>query len=464
MEECSLQQALSYKESKMDTKYKLQGTWAILTFLLTLCTFSIATARDSSCPNCVIGAYYYGWWDNPTFGHWRGWNVCYDGHWQHPDTDTGIFHCDGTPPIPPDDIQSYFYPSLGPYSSKNTNTIDQHIAWMTSNRIGVLIYNWLGSPDDAQDHFSDDVAPLVMSEASSKGIKVAFMIGNYPGRTITKIKSDIDYIMRNYAKKLDQQGNLMYHDQQGNPTYWTIKKKTHAAADGDTRARPVIYIFATSAFGKVPDVWLDAIGPVDAHPDSIRKPPYYDDCVLLAQTNSGKFAQDANFDGGHYYTGLGENKDGDDIVWASLKGWAADFHQKELIFAAPVAPGKYNLQKPDTDTKKWSIDRKMIVPGKGQYLYDYRWRMVNGSGSDWVTIITFNEFHEGTQIEPSVQHTKDPPREDKWKCGFLDTCLPQNQRQRDYCDFICDYGKKSEDPGIYLKKTKNNVRNFVPPR
>ena len=36
--------------------------------------------------------------------------------------------------------------------------------------------------------------------------------------------------------------------------------------------------------------------------------------------------------------------------------------------------------------------------------YDSMWQAAIGSGADAVTITSFNEWHEGTQIEPAARH------------------------------------------------------------
>jgi len=36
--------------------------------------------------------------------------------------------------------------------------------------------------------------------------------------------------------------------------------------------------------------------------------------------------------------------------------------------------------------------------------YDLLWRAALGSAPDWVLITSFNEWHEGTEIEPGVEY------------------------------------------------------------
>lgn len=44
--------------------------------------------------------------------------------------------------VPPLDIGSSFYPFLGPYSSRDPAVIEQHMKWMSSAGIDVVIVSW----------------------------------------------------------------------------------------------------------------------------------------------------------------------------------------------------------------------------------------------------------------------------------------------------------------------------------
>lgn len=84
-------------------------------------------------PNYYVHTFYYAWYGNPKF----------DGkyiHWDHPQ----LPHWDkkiaqGYPQgrhSPPDDIGSNFYPSLGPYSSKDPAVVEAHMQQLRTAAIG----------------------------------------------------------------------------------------------------------------------------------------------------------------------------------------------------------------------------------------------------------------------------------------------------------------------------------------
>ena len=54
------------------------------------------------------------------------------------------------------------------------------------------------------------------------------------------------------------------------------------------------------------------------------------------------------------------------------------------------------------DTKVRSEGR--VITRNGTKTYRDYWNIINGVDVDWVFITSWNEWHEGTEIEPSVEH------------------------------------------------------------
>lgn len=92
-----------------------------------------AMLRKFPPPNYYVHAFYYAWYGNPKF----------DGkyiHWDHPQ----LPHWDskvaqGYPQgkhSPPADIGSNFYPSLGPYSSRDPAVMEAHMQQLRTAAIG----------------------------------------------------------------------------------------------------------------------------------------------------------------------------------------------------------------------------------------------------------------------------------------------------------------------------------------
>ncbi|HEY6962503.1 MAG TPA: hypothetical protein VI408_11490 [Gaiellaceae bacterium] len=109
--------------------------------------------------------------------------------------------------------------------------------------------------------------------------------------------------------------------------------------------------------------------------------------TLYAQTPLAGAAAAGGFDGIYTY----------DIV--TYGGWAFrricdEAHAQHLLCAPSVGPGY--------DARRGSGDPVVKLRRDGK-TYDSMWRMAIASGADRVTITSFNEWHEGTQIEPAVR-------------------------------------------------------------
>ncbi len=108
--------------------------------------------------------------------------------------------------------------------------------------------------------------------------------------------------------------------------------------------------------------------------------------TLFAQTRMVGAAAAAGFDGVYTY----------DIVTypgGMFRRFCTEAHAKHLICAPSVGPG-YDAIRGDGDPRK--------KPRRNGATYDAMWRSAIASGADRVTITSFNEWHEGTQIEPAA--------------------------------------------------------------
>jgi glycoprotein endo-alpha-1,2-mannosidase len=108
--------------------------------------------------------------------------------------------------------------------------------------------------------------------------------------------------------------------------------------------------------------------------------------VFFAQTALVGAAAAAGFDGVYTY----------DIVTYGGDKFArlcSEAHHRHLLCAPSVGPG-YNARRADGDPQ---LKRR-----RGGRTYDSMWRAAIAAGADRVTITSFNEWHEGTQIEPAA--------------------------------------------------------------
>lgn len=109
--------------------------------------------------------------------------------------------------------------------------------------------------------------------------------------------------------------------------------------------------------------------------------------TLFAQTNLAGAAAAAGFDGIYTY----------DIVTfggSKFSRICSEAHAMHLICAPSVGPG-YDARRGDGDPR--------LKPRRNGQTYDAMWHDAIAAGADRVTITSFNEWHEGTQIEPAAE-------------------------------------------------------------
>jgi hypothetical protein len=110
------------------------------------------------------------------------------------------------------------------------------------------------------------------------------------------------------------------------------------------------------------------------------------DSTLFAQTALVGWAAASGFDGVYTY---------DIVVYSANKfrRLCAQAHARQLLCAPSVGPGY--------DARRGSGD-PVVKPRRDGATYDAMWITAIASGADRVTITSFNEWHEGTQIEPAA--------------------------------------------------------------
>ncbi|MFI7231660.1 ThuA domain-containing protein [Nonomuraea angiospora] len=265
-----------------------------------------------------VHVFYYPWYGSPQVsGGWRHWPQ--GGH------------------TPPDDIGADFYPALGAYDSGDfAGTVAQHMKWIKQSGAGVLVLSWWG-----RGSYEDNLARGVMDAAAKEGLKVAWHLEPYSGRTAASTVDDIRYINQTYG--------------------------SHPAF------RNAFYVFESL---RITD-W-SALSQVNQSN------------VVLAQTTDT--TKIANFNGMYTY---------DAIAGATAPGWqqAADYaRQHGLVWAPSVGPGYLDDRAvPGNTTPTLSRDNGAT--------YDKEWSNALQTKPTWVSITSFNEWHEGSVIEPAATRT-----------------------------------------------------------
>ncbi|XP_070306204.1 glycoprotein endo-alpha-1,2-mannosidase [Odocoileus virginianus] len=316
--------------------------------------------------NYYLHVFYYSWYGNPQF----------DGkyiHWDHP----VLSHWD--PGItkkypkgkhkPPDDIGSRFYPELGSYSSRDPSVIETHMKQMYSASIGVLALSWY--PPDLNDENgepTDNLVPTILDKAHKYNLKVTFHIEPYKNRDDKNMYQNVKYI-------IDKYGN--------HPAFYRYKTK-----NGNTL--PMFYIY--DSYITASQKWANLL--TSSGSQSIRNSPY--DALFIALLVDKKHRYGilrGGFDGIYTYFATNGFTYGSSFEnWANIKYFCDQFN---LMFIPSVGPGYI-----DTSIRPWnSQNTRNRINGK---YYETALRAALQAHPSIISITSFNEWHEGTQIERAV--------------------------------------------------------------
>ena len=250
---------------------------------------------------------------------------------------------------PPNDISSNYFPVLGAYDSGDFDgAVDTQMAEIAAAGIGVIVYSWWGPGSD-----TDQLVTRTMDVAARHGLKVAWHIEPYGGRDAASVVRDIVYIDTRYGR--------------------------HAAFFRDPQhgGRGVYYIYNSL-------LTLDwsALAATRGR------------ALVLAQTTDT--SQVSAFDGMYTYAIAADVGRG----WFQASEYARSHH---LIWAPSIGPGYLDDRAVPGNTTPTS-DRDNGAT------YDGEWQLALAPAMGeptWITITSFNEWHEGSQIEAA---SSAPPR------------------------------------------------------
>jgi glycoprotein endo-alpha-1,2-mannosidase len=301
-----------------------------------------STERSSPIERRVM-AFYYPWYGVPDGPGGAG-NVV---HWGKIDATNH------------DIAASTHYPVLGAYDSHDPKVIEQHCQWAVAAHVDTFIVSWWGHGD-----YTDRAMPKILDACERHGLAACIYYETVPKpQTAETAARDIIRLLEKYGSH-----------------------KAHLKVDG----KPVVFIYgrAVEQLGLLG--WLEAVKLVNAG--------YRGGAVLIGDQFSYGAAR--VFDGVHTYNTAG-SIDGKSLP--DLEKWAAGTYQSwvqlsdraDKISTITVIPG-YD----DTKIRKpgFAVERH-----DGE-LYRIQWEQAIAADPHWVLVTTFNEWHEGSEIEPSLEY------------------------------------------------------------
>ena len=302
--------------------------------------------------------FYYAWYGTPEFdGEYRHWNhavLAPDG------SETDVSFPGGN------DIGSNFFPRSGCYSSNDPETIARHCFEIRLAGAGVICVSWWGPGS-----FSDKAVPGILDAAWRHGLRVDFHIEPFEGRTAVTTRDAIAYIVDEYGD---------------HPGFYRTDR---------FGVKPMFFIYDSYLIDVVD--WKRILTPEG---DITIRGTKYDSNVigLLVGEEHLDFILDGGFDGCYdYFATDGFTWGSTTLNWVKISEWADD---NEVLFIPCIGPG-YE----DTRIRPWN-SRNTRFRDRGEY-YSGQFVETHKIEPPFIGITSFNEWHEGTQIEPATPMSAD---------------------------------------------------------
>lgn len=236
------------------------------------------------------------------------------------------------------------------YVSRERSVMGRHIDQAQSAGIDALVVAWYG-PGGVDNQTEPNLAAL-LDEAAARGFKIAALF-----------ETDSPFLGSVEATTEALQHLLSVHA--NHPAYLRV--------DG----RPVVFFWRSGRYGT--DTWAAIRGQVDPNHSAFWVSEGVDTSLL------------AVFDGHHLYSNTW-NPPSD--LLATNRKFAARVDAAGAVWVATVMPGYNDVKiRPGSG---FAQDRE------GGAYYARSWQAAIDSGADWAIINSFNEWPEGSYIEPSV--------------------------------------------------------------
>jgi glycoprotein endo-alpha-1,2-mannosidase len=289
-----------------------------------------------------VMAFYYPWYGIPTGPGGAGQNI----HWGRIDDANS------------DIAASTHYPSTGAYDSHDPNMIEKHCAWARAAGIDTLIVSWWGQGD-----YTDRAMDLILAACARQGLTACIYYEAVPKpQTPQAAARDIIRALERYSGH-----------------------KAYLKAAG----APVVFIY-TRAVGELGLMgWRQAL--------QLVRSGFAGGVTAIGDQFSYGAAR--VFDGVHTYNtadGIRSQGSGDLSQWCktTYASWIELADRAGRISTLTIIPG-YD----DTKIRQPGL----AVDRRGGELYRTQWERAIEADPDWVLITSFNEWHEGSEIEPSRQ-------------------------------------------------------------
>ncbi len=258
------------------------------------------------------------------------------------------------------DIQaSTNYPALGAYDSHDPKLIEKHCQWAKRAGIDTLIVSWWG-----HNSFSDRAMDKILDGCQRHGLTACIYYETVPRpRTSESAADDIVKVLEKYG---------------GHPAHLKVHGK------------PVVFVYGRALQELGLTAWLKAIEIVNAK---------YEDGVA-AMGDQFSYGAARVFDGIHTYNTCGKLRG---MAPGAARKWAAETYPSWVRMADEAGKISTLTVIPGYDDTKIRKPGLAVKRYEGE-LYRVQWEEAIKADPHWVLITSFNEWHEGSEIEPSLEY------------------------------------------------------------
>ncbi|OHT17037.1 glycoprotein endo-alpha-1,2-mannosidase [Tritrichomonas foetus] len=297
-----------------------------------------------------VWIFYSGWWggenDNPKWAHWRTSLENYFPAIIDPSVNYGWT----------------LFPKFGLYSSHDESLLRQHLRIIQSCKIDAIIFDWWGLHQSDyyevnSSDFTTQTLKLLFNLASDYNIKIGVCIQTYANRTKDTVMNDILFLKDNFWN---------------HPSMLKIFN------------RPVLVIPQHSP---IEDIHLTI-----AELDKLKINPFLISSVT-SRNNIGSIVEDG-FDALlSYYGSPALSWISNSTHWEFMK---SDAIERGITFIPTVSPGFFNQR---------IFDKAVHIAGDREAgkTYNFSWENAISINPQIVTINSFNNWTDATNIEPPIE-------------------------------------------------------------
>lgn len=286
-------------------------------------------------------AFYYTWYGSPEVsGKWV--------HWRRGESDFSLLDQKGLPYV-----RATNHPTIGLYDSNDPLVIAGHLKLARDAGIDALIATWWGQGDFTDKAFE---ASMDIADNMRSTTKLTVYYETVPDEDPQKAVEDLLYVLEKYGAR-----------------------ESFLKVNGV----PIVFIYGRAMGQLSAEQWGEVVAAVKK-----EKP-----AVLIADTDSRTKPNKADFDGYHFYNPVGRIKGGTDMG-AFYRKYVEQYRAPGKIVCLTIIPGydDTHVREPGTAVSRENGD-----------LYSRSWSSAVAAKPDWILITSWNEWHEGSEIEPSVE-------------------------------------------------------------